>query len=54
MTLTQEAAENLDLLASRTFRPRTPITTRDLFAGRWDQIKTLIDAVNQAGLHVVI
>jgi hypothetical protein len=54
VTLTQEAAENLDLLASKTFRPRTPITTRDLFAGRWDQIKTLIDAVNQAGLHVVI
>lgn len=54
LNLTQEAAANLDLLASKTFRPRTPIATRDLFAGRWDQITTLIDAVNQAGLHPVI
>ena len=54
LNLTQEAAANLDLLASKTFRPRTPIATRDLFAGRWDQITTLIDAVNQAGLHAVI
>jgi Cdc6-like AAA superfamily ATPase len=52
--LSPEEALNLDLLASKTFRPRTPIATRDLFAGRWDQIQTLVDAVNQTGLHAVI
>jgi Cdc6-like AAA superfamily ATPase len=53
-TLTVEQAEKLDISASQTFRPRTPIATRDLFAGRWGQIKTLADAVSQSGLHVVI
>ena len=54
MALTQEAAQKLDLAASQTFRPRTPIATRDLFAGRWEQITTLLDSVNQSGLHIVI
>jgi replication-associated recombination protein RarA len=53
-TLTVEQADKLDISASQTFRPRTPIATRDLFAGRWGQIKTLADAVSQSGLHVVI
>ena len=52
--LTPEQANSLGLSAAETFRPRTPITTRDLFAGRWEQIKTLADAVIQPGLHVVI
>ena len=54
MALSPEAAEKLNLAASQTFRPRTPIATRDLFAGRWEQITTLVDSVTQSGLHVVI
>lgn len=51
------AYEDLQLLkveVGTVFQPRTPITIRELFAGRWNQIQTVADAVNQAGLHVVI
>jgi len=30
------------------------VNTRALFAGRWNQITTVVDAVSQIGLHVVI
>mgnify|MGYP003880377757 CR=1 FL=1 len=30
------------------------MNTRALFAGRWNQITTVVDAVSQIGLHVVI
>jgi len=45
-----------DLLARATtvFQPRTPITSRDLFAGRWNELMAVVDAVNQVGLHAVI
>lgn len=40
--------------AAQVFTPRTPITTKELFAGRWKELMTVVDAVNQAGLHVVV
>jgi hypothetical protein len=40
--------------AAKVFQPRTPITTTELFAGRWNELTIVADAVNQAGLHVVI
>lgn len=40
--------------ASKVFQPRSPITTKDLFAGRWTELTAISDAVNQPGLHVVI
>lgn len=40
--------------ATTVFQPRTPITTRDLFAGRWNELMAVVDAVNQVGLHGVI
>ena len=40
--------------ASKAFQPRTPITTKDLFAGRWTELTKISDAVNHTGLHVVI
>jgi Cdc6-like AAA superfamily ATPase len=46
--------KELELAAAQAFQPRTPITTRELFAGRWNQMTTLADAVSQSGLHVVI
>jgi Cdc6-like AAA superfamily ATPase len=44
----------LSAQASKVFQPRTPITTKDLFAGRWTELTKVSDAVHQPGLHVVI
>lgn len=52
--ITKERAEELRVRAAKVFQPRTPIASRDFFAGRWTQIATLADAVGQTGLHVVI
>lgn len=52
--ITFERAQELDVLAAKVFQPRTPIASRDFFAGRMTQITTLADAVGQTGLHVVI
>lgn len=53
-TISNVDADLLHVRAAKVFQPRTPITTRELFAGRWSQMTTLADAVGQAGLHVVI
>ena len=53
-TLDKEAAKNMSVEVAQVFQPRTPINTRELFAGRWEQMQTLADAVAQNGLHVVI
>ena len=53
-TMDAEAAQNMSVEVAQVFQPRTPINTRELFAGRWEQIQTLVDAVAQNGLHVVI
>ena len=42
------------MAVGKTFQPRTPISTRQLFAGRWEQCTAILDAVNQKGLHVII
>lgn len=52
--LTAEESTVLAAEAAKVFRPRTPITTTELFAGRWDELKAVADAVNQPGLHAVI
>lgn len=49
-----EEAKALAAQASKVFKPRTPITTKELFAGRWDELTKISDAVNQPGLHVVV
>jgi hypothetical protein len=54
MTLTVQEAEALSAAAAKAFQPRTPITTKALFAGRWKELMSVADAVNQKGLHVVI
>lgn len=51
---TYEDALNLAAQASKIFQPRSPITTKDLFAGRWNELTKISDAVHQPGLHVVI
>jgi ABC-type molybdenum transport system ATPase subunit/photorepair protein PhrA len=47
-------ADALAAQASTVFQPRTPITGKDLFAGRWAELTDISDAVHQAGLHVAI
>ncbi len=53
-TLTREEAESLKIAAARAFSPRTPISTQELFAGRWGHMRTVGDTVAQVGLHAVI
>jgi Cdc6-like AAA superfamily ATPase len=52
--LSYEEAKVLARAAAKVFQPRTPITTQELFSGRWNELTTVADAVNQAGLHAVI
>lgn len=40
--------------AGRVFTPGSPISERDLFAGRIEQLGKIIDAVSQRGYHVVL
>jgi Cdc6-like AAA superfamily ATPase len=49
-----ERSKTLSAQATKVFQPRTPITTKDLFAGRWNELTQISDSVNQSGLHVVI
>jgi Cdc6-like AAA superfamily ATPase len=51
-----DAAEKQNLLfrCSRVFSPATPINTRDLFAGRNEQIRQAGQAVHTRGQHAII
>lgn len=53
-TLDQHEANDISLRVAQVFTPRTPVSTRDLFAGRWKELTQLADAVSQTGLHVII
>lgn len=52
--LSPEAAERLKTAALKAFTPRTPISNKELFAGRWDQLSTIRDIASEVGLHAVI
>lgn len=54
MPFSVEQANDVSLRAGKAFVPHTPVSTRELFSGRWDQITAVADAVLQVGLHVVI
>jgi GTPase SAR1 family protein len=47
-------ADELSVRAGTVFKPRSPITTKELFAGRWNELMEISDAVHQPGLHVVV
>ena len=47
--LSYEESKTLSAKAAKVFQPRTPITTKELFAGRWDELVAIVDAVNQTG-----
>jgi Cdc6-like AAA superfamily ATPase len=53
----EELAPDFELLsqqASQVFIPASPITSKDLFAGRINQMNKVIDAINQVGQHAII
>lgn len=52
--LNADRAELLKMTAGEVFTPRTPISSRELFAGRRSEIQQLVDAVNEVGLHIVL
>ncbi len=54
MTLDPTEQDRLSFDASRVFRPASPINQRALFAGRVDQLRAVIDAVNQPGQHAIV
>jgi len=54
MTNDTQSWFDLSLQAGLVFTPNTPIDQRALFAGRGDQIRRIIDAVNQAGQHAIL
>jgi Cdc6-like AAA superfamily ATPase len=54
MTLSQEDKDRLAFEVSEVFSPAAPVNEKDLFAGRRDQLRRVIDAVNQRGQHAII
>src|SRR3972149_11425885 len=44
----------LEMKIRRAFSPGTPINIIDLFSGRKEQLRRVIDAVNQRGQHAII
>lgn len=46
--------QTLSIEAGRVFTPSAPIDERSLFAGRSEQIRQVVDAVNQKGQHAII
>ena len=54
VVLRLEESEILAKQAATVFQPRTPISVRELFAGRWTELNSVSDAVCQSGLHAVI
>ena len=41
-------------LAGQVFTPGSPVSERDLFAGRQDQVTKIMEAVSQRGFHAVL
>jgi Cdc6-like AAA superfamily ATPase len=44
----------LDFEASRVFTPAIPVSERELFSGRIEQLRRVFDTINQLGQHAVI
>lgn len=52
--MTQEDSQRVGLLAGQAFSPSSPITHKEVFAGRTPQIHRVVDAINQAGQSILI
>jgi Cdc6-like AAA superfamily ATPase len=46
--------EAIDFKLGRIFTPTTPINSDDLFRGRKDQVRAVVDAINQVGRHAIL
>jgi len=54
MGLTREEQNRLGIEVGRAFSPAAPIDEKALFAGRTEQLRDVIDAINQRGQHAII
>jgi len=54
MQLSPDEKRRLALRAGTVFSPAAPIRARDVFAGRTDQVRRTVDAINQSGQHALI
>jgi Cdc6-like AAA superfamily ATPase len=52
--ITLEEVERLDIEVSRVFRPAAPVDEQALFAGRKNELRQVLDAIQQPGQHVLI
>jgi len=52
--ITQERADELAIEVSKLFTPAAPIDDKTLFAGRRNEVRQVIDAINQKGQHAII
>lgn len=49
-----DSASKLRLSVGQAFSPAAPVSRRDLFAGRVEQLETLIDVVFERGQHAIV
>lgn len=49
-----EKWQELALRAGTVFTPTSPINAQELFAGRTDQIRQIVDVINQVGQHAIL
>ncbi len=54
MAMSQSERDELSFRLGQIFRPTMPINREDLFAGRQNEVRDVVDAINQAGQHVVL
>lgn len=52
--MTPEEQKRLGFEAGRVFTPAAPIDEKTLFAGRKEQLRKVVDTVNQRGQHAII
>lgn len=50
----EEPARDLRMLVGEVFSPSAPVSRRDLFAGRAQQMEDLVDTIYERGQHAVI
>lgn len=52
--MTSDEWRELSVRASRVFTPAAPVDEKKLFAGRLEQLRQVVDVINQKGQHTVI
>jgi Cdc6-like AAA superfamily ATPase len=54
MTLSESEQQDLGLRVGTVFTPAVPIDQKRLFAGRTQQLRTVVDAIIQRGQHAIV